>query len=126
MNKNQLYLLFVMIQTIKNDNAYNNALFVTQIIQKIIEIDNNTLLLDIEKELRNINSKIYLVGLPANSTDTTLYTILDFDHIPKNYFLYICMNGYDEMLDLIKKYNISIEENLDNLKNDTGYLFIKQ
>ena len=100
---------------------YNNALVVSQHLMESIQqfsISLNT----IEKILRRLQSRIYLVGLPLS-----FYKDWDYQaRLPNSKYLYdyglwVEMNGPEELEKIIQRANNIVDRSLKK----TGFLFLK-
>jgi hypothetical protein len=113
-----------------NEKQNNNAGFVSIVLAKFLREHPEFNFVDVENELRNLNSRVYLLAFvlsafpPFEGKELTSYypTRLGV-HLP--FALWICMNGETEAIETMKGQNLPTTYNLLRLFN-CGFLTIKE
>lgn len=108
-----------------NRPQYNNAAVVSQFIFE--QLKEGRTLSDCEKALREIGSRVHLIGLPLESFNKGLESFnkgglsSKLPNSPKEfrYALWICMNGEDEVKELIEDHD-KVDQSLEK----TGLLTV--
>ncbi len=124
---------------------YNNAMVVAQTIMELMK-NNEMTLSQAEQTLREMKSRVYLLGLPLhvfNSGKTALALKKDIkpencpppthkyiSKLPDNdeffqHALWVCMNGKKDVQDTIKNFKLK-ENDLDLTLERTGFLYINE
>lgn len=103
---------------------YNNAMEVSEYVLRAIK-NFRLSLPDIEKILREINSRVYLIGFPLSwyNTGDQEFVAKNLDKNNCDFALWIEVNGSDTLEDIIKKYKWT-EQDIDRSLNKTGLLMI--
>ena len=111
-----------IIKIIAHADKMWNVLALSLAFAEIQEKNPDFTYADAERCLREIGSKTtYLVALPADSRPKNTRVLKLTDLTPANFHLWICLNGQQEMIDMLYKFEITIQQNLINLK-ETGVL----
>lgn len=107
-------------------SQYNNAMEVSEYILKAIR-DFGITLSEIEKILRAINSRVYLIGFPLSwyNTGDQKFKSRDLDKNNCNFALWVEVNGSDTLEEIIKKYKWT-EQDIDRSLEKTGFLMVAQ
>lgn len=107
---------------------FNNAGYVGEILMRLLENNKDLYLTDVEKYLRELNSRVYLLALPLsffNQGEAKFISALpneNYDKMQEN-ALWVCMNGEEETRDMMVIQNLTTELNLEKLKK-CGFLMV--
>jgi hypothetical protein len=108
----------------KNPNK-NNAMYISQVIIDILTFHPKANLADVEQELKDCGTNIYLLALSLESFgNNMLDTFFPNDKGYKPYALWVCVNGKAEAEKKMMEHGITAIDNLVRL-HSCGFLKIK-
>ncbi|KKP39659.1 MAG: hypothetical protein UR28_C0005G0032 [Candidatus Peregrinibacteria bacterium GW2011_GWF2_33_10] len=112
--------LTILERTIKQPQ-YNNATVVAQFLVNVFNEIGRSDLAEVEKLLRDNDSRIYLIAVPVKFFGNQYESRLPNFSNTLNYALWICMNGLTEALVILSQHGTSTKKNEENLVN-CGFL----
>jgi len=122
MNKEETLEYFSRMHQILDLGGYNNAMIAGQHFLELIK-EHNMCLSEIEDTLREMDSRIYLIGLPLSyfKSEYTLSAKLPDSDKQYKYALWVELNGKDTVEDLLVRNSLT---DVDRSLNETGFLLI--
>jgi hypothetical protein len=100
---------------------YNNAGTVSQFFVDIFNQLGHSDLSKIEELLRDSDSRIHLIAVPAEFFGDQFEATLPHSPHTLKFALWVCMNGPDEARKTLSQHRITSEENNENL-HECGFL----
>jgi len=122
MEKNELTQYLLRMHQIINIQDYNNAMIAGQHIMELVN-DHNVSFPEIESALREMNSRVYLIGLPMYffQGEYKLQSKLPRSSEIFEYVLWIELNGKEKFKEFLDKNNFT---SIDKTLKKTGFLML--